>query len=56
MEPTRHRPGLEPQEEAEVEKKRRQRQQQPYASELDDRELEAAHKEERPVAPKPPKS
>ena len=40
-------------EEAEVEKKREDhRAQQPYASELDDRELEHAHKEGRPVDPK----
>ena len=45
---------LTPQEKAEVEAKREgHRQQQPYASELDDRELEHAHKDQRPVDPKP---
>ncbi len=43
---------LSPEEAAEVEKKRESHQaQQPYASELDDRELEHAHKEDRPVDP-----
>jgi len=44
---------LSPQEAAEVEARREDhRQQQPYASELDDRELEHAHKQRRPVDPK----
>jgi hypothetical protein len=43
---------LSPEEAAEVEKKRESHQaQQPYASELDDRELEHAHKDDRPVEP-----
>ncbi len=43
---------LAPHEVAELEAKREaHRVQQPYASELDDRELEHAHKEKRPVHP-----
>ena len=46
-------PKLEPRELAEVEKAREdQRVKQPYASELDDRELEHAHSDKRPVNPK----
>ena len=44
---------LTPQEAVGLDKKREERrQQQPYASELDDRELEHAHKDDRPVDPK----
>jgi hypothetical protein len=44
-------PRLEPQEISEVDKKgEAHRANQPYASELDDRELEHAHKEKRPVS------
>jgi hypothetical protein len=43
---------LTPEEMAEVEAQREgHRTQQPYASELDDRELESAHKDKRPVDP-----
>ena len=43
---------LTPKESAEVEAQRQDhRAQQPYATELDDRELEHAHKERRPVDP-----
>jgi len=43
---------LEPHELRELEKSRdAHRANQPYASELDDRELEHAHKEKRPVSP-----
>jgi hypothetical protein len=43
---------LSPREEKEVDAQREDhRSQQPYASELDDRELEHAHKEKRPVQP-----
>jgi hypothetical protein len=46
-------PELTPKEAAEVDEAREaHRDQQPYASELDDRELEHAHKEKRPVDPK----
>jgi hypothetical protein len=45
---------LEPHELREVEESRdAHRAQQPYASELDDRELEQAHKEKRPVSSTP---
>jgi hypothetical protein len=41
-----------PREEARLEEKREDRRaQQPYANELDDRELEHAHKDRRPVNP-----
>jgi len=44
---------LNPQEAAEVETRREDhRANQPYASEIDDRELEHAHKQHRPVDPK----
>jgi hypothetical protein len=46
-------PELAPQEKAALDKERDgQRPKQPYASEVDDRELERAHKENRPVDPK----
>ena len=53
MEPTRHRPGITPEEQAELDKKRDQRETQPYATEVENRELETAQKEKRPVSPKP---
>ena len=47
---------LTPQEQAELDAKRRDHgAQQPYATEVDDRELEHAHKEKRPVDPDPGK-
>ena len=46
-------PRLDPEVAAEAKSQRdEQRQKQPYASELDNRELEHAHREERPVDPK----
>ena len=56
MEPTRHRPGLEPHEQAELDRKREQNRKQPYSTELDNRELETAQKQKRPVSPEPPKT
>jgi hypothetical protein len=45
-------PRLEPHDADEVDKKGdAHRAKQPYASELDDRELEHAQKEQRPVSP-----
>ncbi len=48
-------PRLTPQELAEADKSRESHgANQPYASELDDRELEHAQKEKRPVSPSGP--
>ena len=48
-----NKPDLAPSEQVELDKRRDgQRSKQPYASEVDDRELERAHKESRPVDPK----
>ena len=50
-------PELKPDERREVEEKQEARRtQQPYATELDNRELERAQKEQRPVNPPPRKT
>ena len=53
MQPTRHQPGLNADEQAELDNKRAERQKQPYATEVENRELETAQKEKRPVTPEP---
>lgn len=53
MRKPQHTPELPAHEQAEVDAKRERRDQQPYATELDNRELETAHKEKRPIADKP---
>jgi hypothetical protein len=51
--PQMKKPELAPHEKAELDKKREgQGPKQLYASEIDDRELERAHKESRPVNPR----
>ena len=53
MADTKDDPRLLPEEAETVERQKGERPTQPYASELDAQELQRAHKEKRPVAPKP---